>query len=136
MATGGDIIEITVNHPTLGTRRFFPKSAEDSTFDPGGFRDTDDANMITGSGEAIRQKNRVRWSLEAVIAYDANQRDDADFVAALSESPVEGDWTIAVVNGVVYGGKGLPVGDIQPNLNAATMTLKISGSGKAVKIVG
>jgi hypothetical protein len=136
MAIGGDLIEITVNHPVLGTRRFFPKSAEDSTLDPGGFRDTDDANMITGSGEAIRQKNRVRWSLEATIAYDANERDDAAFIADLSASPIEGDWTVSVINGVVYGGKGLPVGDIQPNLNAATMTLKVSGSGVMKKIVG
>ena len=32
---GGDIVELTFNHPTLGSGIIFPKSAEDSTFDLG-----------------------------------------------------------------------------------------------------
>lgn len=127
--TGGDIIEITFNHPTIGTGRFSPKSGEDSTFDLGGFRSADDANMVTGNGETIRQLNRVRWSAEFTVANDDIVRLDAQKAVQLAANPVEAVWTIACVNGQNYKGKGSPVGDIQPNMNAATFTLKISGGG-------
>jgi hypothetical protein len=67
---GGDLIEITYNHPTLGSGTLFPKSSEDTTINLGGFRGADDANMVTGAGENIRQLNNSRWSVEATIAID------------------------------------------------------------------
>jgi hypothetical protein len=136
MAVGGDIIEITWNHPTLGTGVLYPKAAEDTTFDLGGLRSADDANMIAGNGEMIDQMNRVRWSFEGTIANDMNTRNDAEKMVALAGSPVLADWTLTHINGTVWGGTGKPVGDIQPNGNAATFTLKISGSGVLKKIVG
>src|SRR5688572_7600879 len=135
MAVGGDIIEITYNHPTLGSGVIFPKAAEDSTFDLGGFRSNDDANMIDGSGAAIDQMNRVRWSLEATVAWDMNTDLTLEKLVALASSPVPASWTISHVNGSVYGGKGKPVGDLQGNGNAATFTLKISGGETLKKIV-
>lgn len=136
MAVGGDIIEITFNHPTVGSGVIFPKAGEDSTFDTGGFRSNDDANMVAGNGEMIDQMNRVRWSLEATIAWDMNVRGDLEKLVELAESPVEAEWTITHINGTVYGGTGKPVGDMQGNGNAATFTLKISGGNKLKKIVG
>ncbi len=136
MAVGGDIIEITFNHPTVGSGIISPKSNEDSTFDLGGFRSNDDANMVAGNGEMIDQMNRVRWSLEAVIAWDMNIRGDLEKLVELAESPVEAEWTISHINGTVYGGTGKPVGDMQGNGNAATFTLKVSGGNKLKKIVG
>ena len=41
-ATGGDILEITFNHPTLGSGTIYPKSGEDSTLITGGFRSEDE----------------------------------------------------------------------------------------------
>lgn len=135
-AIGGDLLEITFNHPTLGTGIIYPKSNEDSTFDTGGFRSADDANMIDGSGEMIDQLNRVRWSLESTVAWDMNTREDLEKVVAMSGSPVPAEWTFSHVNGTVYGGTGKPVGDLQGNGNAATFSLKISGGGILKKIVG
>lgn len=128
-ATGGDIIEITYNHPLLGTGTVFPKSKEDSTFDLGGFRSNDDANMVDGSGEMIDQINRVRWSFEVTVAWDANIREDLTKIAALAASPVQANWTISCLNGTVWQGKGKVVGDVQGNGNQATFTLKVSGGG-------
>lgn len=136
MAVGGDIIEITFNHPTVGSGVILPKASEDSTFDLGGFRSNDDVNMVAGNGEMIDQMNRVRWSLETVIAWDMNTRGDLEKLVELAESPVEAEWTITNINGTVYGGTGKPVGDMQGNGNAATFTLKISGGNKLKKIVG
>lgn len=133
---GGDIIEVTFNHPILGTGTFFPKSSEDSTFDLGGFRSNDDANMIDGSGEMIDQLNRVRWSFEGTGAWDMLIREDLQRLTNLNESPVLSDWTITHINGSVWKGKGKPVGDVQGNGNAATFTLKLAGSGRMKKIIG
>ena len=133
--TGGDILEITFNHPTLGSGTIFPKSAEDSTFDLGGFRSNDDANMIAGNGEMIDQMNRVRWSLECTVAWDMNIDLTLEKINSLASSPELASWTISHINGSVYGGKGKPVGDIQGNGNASTFTLKISGRDKLKKLI-
>jgi hypothetical protein len=135
-AVGGDILEITYNHPTVGTGIWFPKAAEDSTFDPGGIRTTDDANMVDGSGKAIYQKNRVRWSFEGTISWDANVANELEQLQSLAADPVEADYTITSINGTVWKGKGKPVGDIQGNGNAATIAVKLSGGGPMKKIAG
>jgi len=129
-AIGGDILEITYNHPTLGQGVLLPKSNESFTLDLGGFRSNDDANMIDGGGQMIDQINRVRWSGEGTIAVDELQETQEN-MTALAGSPQLADWTFTHVNGSVYGGKGKPVGDIQVDKNVNTMTLKISGGGLA-----
>lgn len=134
MATGGDIVEITFNHPDLGSGTIFPKSNEESSFNLGGFRSDDDQNGITGSGEMIDKMNRVRPSIECTVAWDMNVREDLEKVSAMAESPKLADWTVTHVNGVVYGGKGKPVGDYTGSGNNATFPLKVAGGGKFKKI--
>jgi len=136
MAVGGDIIEITWNHPTLGTGTWYPKAAEDNTFDQGGYRSTDDANMIDGGGNMIDQINRVRWSFEGTIAWEMNIADTLGDARKLAASPVQADYTFTHINGTVWSGKGKPVGDLQGNGNAATFPVKISGGGLFVKTQG
>lgn len=141
-AIGGDVLEANFNHPTLGSGTFFPKANEDSTFDLGGFRSNDDANMIDGGGRMIDQINRVRWSVEMTIASDMgstgnpNASSDLEMLKLLASSPVQADWTISHVNGTVWKGKGKPVGDIQANGNAGTIGFKVAGGGEMKKIVG
>jgi hypothetical protein len=133
-AIGGDIIEITYNHPTLGSGVIYPKAAEDSTFDIGGFRSSDDANMIDGAGQMIDQMNRTRWSVETTVAWDMNTGLTLERLTQLTQSPVFADWTVTHINGTIYGGKGKPVGDLQGNGNAATFTFKLAGGGVLKKI--
>ena len=133
---GGDILEITFSHPSLGSGTFFPKAAEDSTIDLGGFRSSDEANNIDGGGNMIDTMSRGRWSVETVVSNDNRNRIDLEKLVSLAESTVLADWTISHVSGAVYGGKGKPVGDIQGNFNAATVALKLAGGGKLKKISG
>ncbi len=135
MANGGDIIEITFNHPTLGNGTIYPKSAEDSTYELGGFRNNDDANSIDGAGGAINTKNRVRWSFEVPIAWNMQTDQELEKMIALAGDPVSSDWTFTNINGTVYAGNGTPVGDLQGNGNASTFPLKIAGGGRLKKIV-
>lgn len=129
MPKGGDLTEITWNHPTLGSGSIYPKSGESSTYDPGGFRSADDANMIDGAGQMIDQISRVRWSMETTIAVEMIDDNTMQNLANLAGSPQEADWTFANANGTVFKGKGKPVGDIQPDGLNSTMTLKVSGGG-------
>lgn len=136
MSASGDILEVTYNHPTLGSGTYFPKAAEDSSFDPGGFRSGDDANAITGSGSMIDTINRSRWSFEVPIEWDSSTDDELVSLRQLAADPVLADWTVRRINGSVYRGTGKPVGDIVGNGNAGTIPLKVSGGGIMEKVAG
>jgi len=127
-SSGGVITEITYNHPTIGSGVIYAKGSEDSTYDLGGIRNNDDANMIDGAGNAIWSMNPVRPSFEVVIGWDWNA-DTLGELVAMSGSIDEGTWTFTNINGVIYKLVGKPVGDIQGNGNASTIQLKIQGSG-------
>lgn len=130
----GDLVEITWNHPTLGNGVLFAKSAEDHTIDQGGIRTTDDNNGIDGGGRMLATKNRVRWSWEFVVSNDQNVADEQGKMKALAASPDETDFTFSVINGTVWQAKGCPVGDLQVNGNAGTMSLKLAGGGELKKL--
>lgn len=134
-ATGGDVKEIRFKHEDLGDGVFYAVSNQGNTLDVGGFRAADDANMIDGSGSAIWQHNQVRGGFEVLISNDMNGRNDAQVIANLQESTKEADWTIIFFNDTIWGGRGKAVGDVAPDTNASTMTLKVSG-GRFTKIAG
>jgi hypothetical protein len=134
-SVGGDITEIRYSHPVLGSGVFYPKSAEDSEYDLGGFTNSDDVNMVDGGGGQIVQKNRKLWHFSIKCANDSNTRKDLEAAQSLMNSPVAADYTISHSNGSVYGGKGLPVGDLMGNGNTATFDLKIQGGGVLKAIV-
>jgi len=125
---GGDILEIRFQHPTLGSGVFYPKSNEGNTKDLGGIRAGDDVNMVSGDGQAIWQLNRQRGSWEIVCAYDMNTREDVKKASQLAGDPVDATWTVSHINGTIWACTGRPVGDIQPDTNAATVTIKVAGT--------
>lgn len=132
--SGGDLLEITCNHPTLGSLKFATKSNETYTLDPGGFRSNDDDNSITGSGDMIDQINRVRWSFEGPLVADFVSNNEIDNLPKLAESPEHGTWTFTHISGVVWRGKGKFVGDIKVDTNTAQISGKIAGGGRAEKL--
>jgi hypothetical protein len=132
--TGGDVLEITYNHSTVGSGTLYVKSNEDTTFDLGGKRANDDANMVTGNGSMINQINQTRWSFEGTIAWDMTGANESKRMAELSASPELADWTIEHISGAIYGGKGTIVGDIAGSGNNATIPIKIAGGGQLNRI--
>lgn len=125
--TGGDIVEITYEHPVIGSGTIYCKANEDGTIDPGGYRSNDDANQITGDGKMIDQMNRVRGSFEAPpIAWDMTDVDELQKLADMAKSPVLANWTINHISGKIWGGKGKPVGDLTGATNTAQVTLKLA----------
>lgn len=132
--TGGDVLEITYNHPSIGSGVIFCKSNEDSNLDLGGFMSNDDANSIASNGRIIDQINRKRGSFESTIAYDMTDNDELDKLKQLQASPILADWTISSITGEIWGGKGKPVGDLVGNLNTALISLKIAFEGEVKKL--
>lgn len=128
MALQGDIRELKVSHPTLGSRIFKVKSNESNTFDQGGFRAVDDVNMITTDGEIIHQLNNQRGSLEVIIENDTAVRNDSGFLGQLAGDAQDGVWQFTHFNNSVYSATGRPVGDIQPDLNTGSLTIKLGTS--------
>ncbi len=130
MPSGGDIIEITYNNANIGSGVFFPKSAEDSTYDTGGARTSDDNNMICGNGTAIYQQNLQRPSFAVKIAWFMGGNDDSlATLSALTTDPNETAWTFTNINGVIHKLTGKQVGDLTGNGNTSTIDLKVAGSG-------
>lgn len=132
--TGGDLVEITCNHPTLGSFTFATKSNESYTLDPGGYRSNDDANSISGSGTMIDQVNRVRWSFEGPLVADFISDNEIKNLPLLAESFELATWTFSHISGVIWRGKGKFVGDIQVDTNTAQLSSKIAGGGKLEKL--
>lgn len=131
--SGGDLIEVTCNHPTLGDFKFQTKANESYSIDPGGYRGADDSNMVTGGGVNIRQINRVRWSFEGPLMVDFQSNNELLNLPLLATDPVEGDWTFAHSSGEVWRGNGSIVGDIVIDTNTAQLPIKISGGGELQK---
>lgn len=131
---GGDCTEILCNHPTLGVISFSPKSGETATLDIGGLRNNDDTGEITGNRTNIIIKNVKKWMFEVVCGMDNIVNNDLVNLTALTESNQEGEWTFTFANGDVWGGIGIPVGDIAGDGQAATMTVKVSGGQQMNKI--
>lgn len=126
MSVAGDLKSISVNHSELGSRTFEAKAGEDFTFMTGGFKSNDDDGNIGVFGNRIDQLNRFPWSTESTLVINEG---DHDFLQALTQSPIEGDWVFEHISGDVRVGKGKPVGDVSSNLQAGTIALKCSGSG-------
>ena len=132
---GGDITEITYNHPVFGSGTIYCKANESGTLERGGYRSNDDDNSVTGDGQFIDQINRRRGKFEAPpIAWDMTDKDEQEKLSNLAESPILADWTINHISGAIYGGKGKPVGDLPGDTNTAQVTLVIAFEGKVKKI--
>jgi hypothetical protein len=129
----GDTDEIVCQH-SLGEFRFSPKANESSTIDKGGVRANDDASQVTSNGQMMSQLNRVLWSWECPIAVDTISDNEMTNLAKLAAHPELGIWTFSLLSGTIYKGKGRPVGDLQADSNAGTMTLKVAGGGVLEKI--
>jgi len=128
MATyGGDLISATVNHPILGNHTFYAKSNEAVNKSTGGFRANDDANAISGDGLPIWTLTQERGFMEFTVANDERNREDAKFASDLAGDLDDGEWVFTHKNGVTWALTGRPVGDINPDMNPATFTMKVAG---------
>lgn len=126
---GGDFIEITYNHPTIGSGVFFIPSNEDGTVDYGGRRSEDDANAITADGQMIDKIKQTRWMWEGMITWNKGATNELQTLVDLAASPVNANWTFTHIDGSIFGATGKPVGDLQGSGQNATIAVKFAGGG-------
>jgi len=123
---GGDIVELSYSNSVLGLQGTFKvKANEGNTFDPGGVRTNDDATQVTSNGEPIWQQNMKMGGATIVIVNDMSLKTD-NVCAQLASSESDTTWTFTVINGKSYRGTGMIVGDITPNVNDSTLSIKIA----------
>ena len=137
MSVGGDIQEVTYNHPTIGNGAFYCKADEDTEADLGGYKNDDDTAGISGNGIVVLKKNRSRWehSLGSVL-WEELPVDAFERMQELSNSTVPAVWTIATVDGKIYKGTGWPVGEFKGNRNTGLITgAKLQGGGVLESVV-
>ena len=120
----GDIREI-VGRNSIGDIRLEVKSGESGKINFGGFRADDDSG-VTGGGSLIRKAVRKPWSLEVSVMVDLGMSGVTLEDLAISED--ETTWVITLVDGSVYTGNGIPVGDLDYDTAEAQAELKIVGS--------
>lgn len=136
MYVGGDVLEISFKHETLGSGKLRCKAAEDGTLEKGGLRNNDDENSVTGDGQLILNKNYRRGTWESPpVAWDMTEQKTLDVLSQMAESSLAADWTISHVSGQIWGGNGVPVGDIPGATNTAQITLKLAFNGKVKSLV-
>ncbi|NRA92518.1 MAG: hypothetical protein HRU26_07505 [Psychroserpens sp.] len=124
---GGDILEISYNHPTLGSGSFFCKSGEDSDVDRGGFRKEDDDQGIAGDGQMMTKVNAFRWSVEATVAWSKTGADELLILSDIAASPLDASWTFRYQDGASFVGEGTIVGDLKGATQNSTVPIKIAG---------
>ena len=128
--TGGDLLEISFNHPTEGSGSFFVKSGEDSEVDLGGFRKEDDDQGIAGDGQMITKANQRRWSVSAPIAWSKSGTNELEVLTNIAESPLDASWTFRYQDGVSLVGDGTVVGDLTGATQGSTVPVKFAGGGR------
>lgn len=131
MPRGGDLLEITCNHPILGDFRFDPKGSEDTEVDFGGYMKQDADDSVTGAGTDIVIMNRKRWSVVSPpLAWEQNP-DTLQTLQSIQSNPEPATFTFTFIDGSVYKGTGHIYGDVKGNKNAATVNpLKFAGGGQ------
>lgn len=133
MAVGGDLLDASWTHPTLGQGVVYFKAGEDSEYNTGGFVSDDDDQGVDGGGNFIDKLTRERAYFKGVAVNDMSVKT-IEKIKALAGSPVLATWTFSCVNGFVYKVTGKPVGAMSPNVNASTFDLKVAGGGNATQI--
>lgn len=124
--SGGDLEQLTCNHPVLGQFTFDPYGGEDSTYTLGGNVSDDDDSKASASGAMIDSMMTKRDSFSCVISGSPGDKVYENLVS-LRSHPKLGVWTATNINGTVYRITGKPVGDIAASGKDSKIEIKLAG---------
>jgi len=128
---GGDMIEITANHDTIGSYTFSIPSEEDATVDLGGIKSE---ITVAGDGSSIDTMTRKPWKFEVPVCWDVLDVNTLDILQRMQESPVHTDFTFTNISGAIFAGKGKPVGDLTGSMKDSKISATFTGGGRLAKI--
>lgn len=127
---GGDLLEISVQHPTAGSKIIYGVAGETTTIKLGGV-ENEDNGAVDGGQNLIVSKRLVPGHIQGPFANDNRSAlAEFEFIQNVAASPEEAVFTFRYIDNEVYSGSGTPVGEITLDAKAATFTMKIvSGRG-------
>ena len=131
MVNVGDLKEIRWNNPDVGAGKYFTKSGETHTLDPGGLRVDDSEDNLDTGGNFINQKKLAPWCYEATVAVsegDSN-RMELETLSALSGSNNATTFIFISQNDIAYTATGSIVGDVKVDRQKGTISFKAMGGG-------
>jgi hypothetical protein len=131
MSASGDTLEITIEHPDVGSRNFSTKADQDVIKDIGGY--TAELQM-NGNGTGHKKMSAKPWELSGIESETDDIAGDQEFLQAVQDSPDLATITWQHILGTVYSGQGTLTGDLKHNTNAGYTGLSIMGPGKFKKI--
>lgn len=130
--SGGDLVEVICNHPTLGAFTFAPYGGEDSTYEFGNGIPDDDDSSIAANGQFIDKLSIQRDKHTFVLAGSAGD-GTLESLTALQKSLQLGNWTTTNINGTVYRITGKPVGRLSASGKDSKIEVMLAGTN--LKIV-
>lgn len=129
----GYFLEANCVHSIAGNRKFDLKSGEDLEIDRGGLRIVDDDNGRTASGKLIIQYENKQPYVQMTVVVDADTEDYINSLIQNSDTEIA-NWTLTHINGDLYTGNGVIVGDVRPNRNNGTVQIKVAFEGDLLQI--
>jgi hypothetical protein len=128
--TGGSLLKMQIQHPTVGTAVLYGVQGEDNTYMLGG-KQNEDNGIVDGAGRLLISKSLKPGYVQGTFSNDMSAAlPEFEFMQRIANSTEEAKITITNINGTDYGGKGTVVGEVTLNGKAATFSLKmVSGLG-------
>lgn len=129
LIAGGDIHEVSISNPDVGTVFYSPMSGESNEINFGGIQ-SEDNKAVTASGTLVNSFKRVPGMTEIVVASNESGNEEYQKTVLIAASTKESIMTIAMVTGVVYKASGVVQGELKLDVYKSTFTLPfVSGLG-------
>jgi len=124
-AIGGSIIELSING-----RVFAPIADVSATMNLGGTSNAVEAN---GNGTVRVIKTVMPFSIAGMAVESDLARGDQEFLQDLSDSLASFPLAVTFIDGSVYQGTAVIVGELEYSNQTASTTLDMAGQGKLTR---
>lgn len=127
---GGDLLEISIIHPTVGAKIFYGVAGETTSIKLGGV-ENEDNGIVDGGQNLLVSKKLVPGHITGPVSNDESASlTEFEFAQLVAASPVEATITFRYINDAIYSGQGTFMGEMMLDAKAATFPIKlVSGKG-------
>jgi len=120
-----DILSLQIKHPVVGARELAIKAGEGGDVDLGGYSKE---RTMNGNGSSRPKMSRKGWKVSGISA-DTSNPEDHKYLQDVQNSPLDAEFVLAWVDGVVYRGTGSIDGDLSANRGEGYASITLTGGG-------
>ena len=122
----GDTLELSIKHPTVGSKTFAVQSDQSITVDVGGYTKTRQMNgNLTGHPKLAAKM----WEIAGLQLEFVAENGDIEFLQAVANAPDDAIITWQHIDGYIYNGSGSIEGDIKGDSNTGYVPITLTGAG-------